>query len=172
MTPNKITEIEEKYSNLSKIIPYKWRIQSKKNGWCTVVAYIDARDAMNLLDSAVGPENWQDHYQQIKHSVYCRLGIKFSDKGDWIWKSDVGVPSKIEPEKGEASDAFKRACVKFGLGRFLYDFDMIFLKMIGDSIVHDQQRYGVAPSHLLTGQNVNPFKINEYVNQVILKNNS
>lgn len=166
------TEIEKKYTNLSKVIPYKWRIQSKKSNWAILVAYIDARDAMNLLDASIGPENWQDQYHELKHNIYCRLGIRFEKGGDFIWKSDCGTESKIEGAKGEASDSFKRACVKFGLGRFLYDFDMIWLPMVGQEIVHDLQKYGVAPKHLLNGQNVNPFRVNEYVNQVVLKNNS
>lgn len=35
-------------------------------------------------------------------------------------KEDVWEKSKVAQEKGEASDAFKRACVNWWLGRFLY----------------------------------------------------
>ena len=36
--------------DLSKEIPFKWRVQSTKYGKTTCVAYIDARDCMDLLD--------------------------------------------------------------------------------------------------------------------------
>jgi hypothetical protein len=34
-----------------------------------------------------------------------------------------------EKEKGEASDAFKRACFNLGIGRELYDYPMIQIKL-------------------------------------------
>ena len=47
--------------DLKKEIPYKWR--TGPNG--TQLAYIDARDVMDLLDEVVGPENWQDSYELV-----------------------------------------------------------------------------------------------------------
>ena len=38
----------------------------------------------------------------------------------WISKSDGADDSNIEGAKGGLSDAFKRAAVKFGIGRYLY----------------------------------------------------
>ena len=38
----------------------------------------------------------------------------------WVGKQDVGVESYTEKEKGQASDAFKRACFNWGIGRELY----------------------------------------------------
>ena len=34
----------------------------------------------------------------------------------------------MDKEKGEASDSFKRAGVKWGVGRFLYELDIKFVK--------------------------------------------
>ena len=34
---------------------------------------------------------------------------------------DCGTESNVEKQKGEASDAFKRAAVQFGIGRDLYN---------------------------------------------------
>ena len=39
--------------DLSKELPYKWRVQSTKFGKTTCVAYIDARDCQDLLDDVV-----------------------------------------------------------------------------------------------------------------------
>jgi hypothetical protein len=115
---------------LKKEIPYRWKIQSfSKNGnKATCVAYIDARDVMNLLDEVVGPENWKDEYYQVKDTMFCKLSIKVCD--EWVTKSDGGAESDntfIAGEakiKGEPSDAFKRAAVKWGIGRFLYAMDI------------------------------------------------
>jgi hypothetical protein len=113
---------------LKKVIPYKWRIQSFSKNYptATCVAYIDARDVMDLLDEAVGPDNWQSDYKEIKGNLYSGVGILIN--GQWVWKWDCGTESSAEPEKGEASDAFKRAAVKWGIGRFLYDLPMQYVK--------------------------------------------
>jgi hypothetical protein len=113
---------------LKRVIPYKWRVQSFSKNYPTAscVAYIDARDVMELLDEAVGPDNWQSDYKEIKGNLYCGVGIKMADQ--WVWKWDCGTESNAEPEKGEASDAFKRAAVKWGIGRFLYDLPIQYVK--------------------------------------------
>lgn len=110
-------------------IPYKWRVQSfsKYNNSCSCVAYIDARDAMDLLDKIVGPMNWQSDYREIRGNLYAGVAIFDQEKKEWVWKWDCGIESQTEKEKGEASDSFKRACVKWGIGRFLYSIDIQYL---------------------------------------------
>lgn len=85
---------------------------------CTLLLYKDARTDRRILDETVGPENWQCEYYEVNGATFCRVGIK-TDNG-WIWKSDCGSESNIEKEKGLASDAFKRACFRWGLGVELY----------------------------------------------------
>ncbi len=120
--------------DLRRVIPEQWKIQSKsKDGKkATIVAYIDARDVMKLLDEVVGPENWQDEYQALDpqcSSVKCRLMLKVSPGAglpeEWVAKEDIGTASEYEGEKGAFSDAFKRAAVKWGIGRFLYDLEIL-----------------------------------------------
>ena len=101
--------------DLKKEIPYKWRTGPGN----TQLAYIDARDVMDLLDEVVGPENWQDSYELVGDKIIAGVGILAND--NWVWKYDTGTESNIEEEKGMFSDAFKRAAVKWGVGRFLYD---------------------------------------------------
>ena len=48
----------------------------------------------------------------------CELSLKIN--GVWITKTDGAGDTNIEGEKGGLSDAFKRAAVKFGVGRYLY----------------------------------------------------
>lgn len=117
---------EKDLEGLKKVIPHKWRLQSAKWKKATCVAYIDARDAQDLLDESVGAGNWQVKYHTIEGGLYASVGIKIGD--EWVWKSDAGTESQVEKEKGQVSDAFKRACVAWGVGRFLYRMDMIFFK--------------------------------------------
>ena len=82
------------------------------------LAYIDARDVYNRLDEAVGPFNWQDKYP---FEGCCEISIKDPDTGEWICKSNGAGRTDIEGEKGQYSDAFKRAAVLWGVGQYLYD---------------------------------------------------
>lgn len=115
--------------NLSKTIPFKFRLGGwvgsyKEEKWKKVyekyfvLGYIDARDAMDLLDEVVGVGNWQRDHKEVAGNLYAGVGILI----DWnrVWKWDCGTESNTEKEKGESSDSFKRACVNWGIGRFLY----------------------------------------------------
>lgn len=86
---------------------------------CSLLLYKDARCDMRMLDEAVGPENWGCDYDEVKGNLFCRVGIR-TDTNGWVYKQDVGIPSNVDAQKGEASDAFKRACFKWGIGRELY----------------------------------------------------
>lgn len=97
--------------------------QIYKNGSCSLLLYKDARCDMNILDETVGPENWQREHVLIDGQLFCRVGIREVEDGyvsGFVWKEDVGTESYTEAEKGRASDAFKRACVNWGIGRELY----------------------------------------------------
>ena len=87
------------------------------------VQYITARTAMNRLDSVLGPENWWDEYVPGENSVLCRLTVRMPD-GSTLTKADAGgyagMPDQGDDDKSGFSDAFKRAAVKFGVGRYLY----------------------------------------------------
>lgn len=113
-----------KISELKKEIPYQWRVQSfsKFDASATCVAYIDARDVMNLLDEVCGAENWQSDFKDIGGQTFAGIGINVD--GNWVWKWDTGSESNIEKEKGQASDSLKRAAVQWGVGRFLYELEV------------------------------------------------
>jgi hypothetical protein len=85
--------------------------------------YITARTVMNRLDDVLGPSNWWDEYVPLEHSVICRLTIRLPD-GSTLTKSDAGgyagMPDSGDDDKSGFSDSFKRAAVKFGIGRYLY----------------------------------------------------
>ena len=95
-----------------------------------MLLYKTARTDMDLLDAVVGPTNWQKDYKEIKGNLYCGIGIRDTDTGEWIWKWDCGTESRADDEgnekKGEASDAAKRAGFCVGIGRELYTAPFTF----------------------------------------------
>ena len=101
------------------------RVQSVKENGLVLLLYKDARVDMNILDETVGAANWQNKFYEHKGILFCSLGINTNyDKPDlpdrWVWKDDAGVESNTEAEKGNASDARKRAGFAWGIGRELY----------------------------------------------------
>jgi hypothetical protein len=88
-----------------------------------LIKFVTARTIMNRLDEVVGSENWWDDYTPMEHSVVCRLTIRLPD-GELLTKVDAGgyagMSDEGDDDKSGFSDAFKRAAVKFGAGRYLY----------------------------------------------------
>lgn len=97
-----------------------------------LLLYKTARTDMELLDNVVGPMNWAVDYREIKGNLYCGIGIT-QDGEHWVWKWDCGIESRADDDgnekKGEASDAFKRAGFKWGVGRELYTSPFTFAKV-------------------------------------------
>lgn len=115
----------EQLEKLKEPMPYKWRVQSTKFGKSTVVAYVDARQVQDKLDEVLGGANWQNDFKLIDGKLFGGVGVNTKD--GWIWKWDTGVESNMDAEKGQVSDAFKRAAVHFGVGRFLYSLGIVTL---------------------------------------------
>jgi len=85
----------------------------------SVLAYIDARDVMHRLDEVMGCDNWQCRYPLADSGLLiCEIGLRIGD--EWIWKANGAGDTQVEAEKGKCSDAFKRAAVLWGIGRYLY----------------------------------------------------
>lgn len=95
-----------------------WRVGAtsgdKQSG--IALAYLNARDVMARLDDVVGATNWQCRYP---FAGCCELSLKLD--GEWITKTNCADETDVEGVKGQASTAFKRAAVLFGVGRYLYD---------------------------------------------------
>lgn len=87
------------------------------------LAYIDARDVMERLDSIMGCD-WKDEYYFNGVRTMCRILLKINN--EWIGREDGAGDTNIEGEKGGLSDAFKRAAVKWGVGRYLYDLSFMY----------------------------------------------
>ena len=114
-----------------KIEEIDFRVQSiNKVGYATILAYKDARVDMKRLTDVYGVDGWQKKYDLIDGKIFCSVGIWSEKSKSWIWKQDVGTESNTEKEKGQASDAFKRACFNFGIGIELYDYPLIQVKLL------------------------------------------
>lgn len=120
--------------DLRKPLPIKsidFRVQSiNKGGYAIILAYKDARVDQQRLDEVVGPLNWKREHTQGNHN--CIVSIWDDGKSQWVSKEDTGTESNTEKEKGLASDSFKRACFNWGIGRELYDYPIIQVKLNGD----------------------------------------
>lgn len=117
----------------------KWRVGAtngdKSKG--LALAYLDARAVMDRLDSVVGQANWQATYSHALSKTVCELSIRCGD--EWIIKSNGAGDSDIEGEKGALSDAFKRAAVLWGIGRYLYNLDSPWVALVkGRAIKKDE----------------------------------
>lgn len=101
-------------------------------GKALILLYKDARVDMSLLDETFGEMNWKREHNEVKGNLFCTISIWDEEKYQWVPKEDVGVESASEGEKGEASDAFKRAGFNWGIGRELYTAPVILIKLDKD----------------------------------------
>lgn len=111
----------------------KWRVGSttKDKTRGSALAYVEARAVMKRLDQVFGPSGWSFETRPVSLEVTGRNGqiteSGFIGRLTVTWPSgkttvreDAGAASDIEPLKGGASDALKRAAVQLGIGRYLY----------------------------------------------------
>jgi len=103
-----------------------WRVgaTTKDKDKGIALAYIDARDVMERLDEVCGIDMWQCRYP---FKGCCEIGIYSED--EWVWKSNGAGETQVEADKGQYSDAFKRAAVMWGVGRYLYDVQNTWVKL-------------------------------------------
>ena len=120
---------EYKQIPLLKASDVELRTATQRNDNITLLVYKDARVDMRILDECFGMMNWKRQHDEVNGKNYCTVSIRDMATGEWVSKQDVGTPSKTEAEKGEASDAFKRACFNWGIGRELYDAPDIKFKL-------------------------------------------
>jgi len=136
--------------DLQKPIPIEnidFRVQSINNGgYATILAYKDARVDMQRLDDVCGALGWKrEHTRDNKN---CIVSVFNDSTGEWVSKEDTGTESNTEQQKGLASDSFKRACFNWGIGRELYDYPIISIKLFPNefSMVEYQGKKSAKPT--------------------------
>lgn len=120
-----------KLEDLQKPLPIEaidFRVQSvNKGGYAIILAYKDARVDMHRLDEVCGALNWKREH--LNNNANCVVSIWNEATKQWVSKEDTGTESNTEKAKGLASDSFKRACFNWGIGRELYDYPIIQVKL-------------------------------------------
>ena len=105
-----------------------------KNKRALLLLYKDARYDMAALDEKYGILGWKKSYKQIGDMLFCMVSVWDNEKNCWIDREDVGSDTQVGEEKGHASDAFKRACYNFGIGRELYTAPDIWVELADNEV--------------------------------------
>ena len=101
------------------------RVQNINPKGLSLLLYKTARTDADLLDETVGPHGWANDFKLIDGVLYGGIGVDYGHGLAWKW--DAGTESNTEAEKGRASDAFKRAGFKHGIGRELYSAPFVWV---------------------------------------------
>ena len=121
-----IKRLREPFS--SKDVEWKIQVTTQDKARGMAVAYLDARAVQKRLDDIVGPFNWKNVYSLWHdNSQICGISIFNAERNEWVTKFDGAENSDIEPIKGGLSDSFKRAATAWGIGRYLYEMDGIWV---------------------------------------------
>ncbi len=147
------------FNALCTPFPYaklRWRVtktsEDRKRG--LVLPYLDAREVQERLDEVLTPAGWRVSYAPVLvgGGFLCTLELLTGER-EWVGKSDFGRYDGVlgrgnrsaraaaetndrevsalseQAIKGGASDAFKRAAVMWGIGRYLYQFEPIWVPL-------------------------------------------
>lgn len=129
---------------------------------------------MNLLDES--GIKWKRSHELINGNLFCTISVWDSEIKEWVSRQDVGVESNTEKEKGQASDAFKRAGFNFGIGRELYTAPFIwisadkytaFTNKNGKPATYD--KFSVSKIGYDNNKEINELEIVNQKNQVVFK---
>lgn len=127
----------------------EWRVQSATRGnngqvRILVLPYIDARSIMSRLDEVCGGL-WKSEYHSLtvggKEAFQCKLSIKFGD--EWVYRTDGAEVSDIESVKGGHSNALKRAAVQWGIGRYLYALEGVWVPVLDKGDIYFGGKFNI-----------------------------
>lgn len=108
----------------------KWRVQqsgvSGGRVWMIVLPYITGRAIQKRLDDVFGVFGWEVDQKETMAGDGFICTVSVLNEGRWIKKQDVAPKTGIEPLKGGASGALKRAGALLGIGRYLYQLESGF----------------------------------------------
>lgn len=153
------------------------RVSTIRENGCSLLLYKNARVDMKILDETFGPTGWQRKHEVINENLFCTISIWDENKKQWIEKQDVGVESYTEKEKGQASDAFKRAGFNVGIGRELYTAPFIWISLNKDEIYENGKdnrgriKYALKPSIHFRVKKIG-YNDNREINQLSIVDNN
>ena len=142
-------------------VNFRVGFENKEKGYAVMLAYIDARYVQDRLDEIVGASNWEVEYIEVAGNMFCAITIRWPE-GQVTRKMDVGIETDVEKEKGQASDAFKRSAVMYGIGRDLYGYPKHYADLdSGGKVPYDWKPagWGDTPSNgrdsVMSGDQIN-----------------
>lgn len=142
------------------------RVGSINEKGATLLLYKDARVDMNILDES--NLKWKRSHELINGNLFCTISIWDDELKDWISRQDVGTESNTEKEKGQASDAFKRAGFNFGIGRELYTAPFIWVNSVDYTEFIKNGKYGTYDKFKIVSIG---YDENKEINALVIKNN-
>ena len=110
----------------------EWRVgaTNKDKTMGLALPYVTNKAIQNRLDEVFGVFGWKNEFKEWKgNSQLCGISIWDEDKNEWLTKYDGADDTTMESTKGGLSDAMKRAAVQFGIGRYLYKLDPIWVPL-------------------------------------------
>ena len=138
------TDVEDVWAQLAAPLPQRaisWRqdgrpVQRDGRFYARFVAYVDANTVRERLDSVV-PGEWNLTIEllppmahvddQLPEPPACAFKARLQILG--VVREDVGTGKDY---KSAATDAFKRAAVRFGVANELYDYEQNWVRVDGD----------------------------------------
>ena len=137
-----VSEMEDEkiLEQLSFPFPAKalqWRVgpcnRDKTRG--VALAYVDSRDYIERLNAVLGL-GWEDAYTftVVGTRIVCKCELRLHLGGQSIVRTGDGDCELSDPNATTvaSAQAFKRACVKFGLGAYLYGLPLEWVALEGD----------------------------------------
>lgn len=110
----------------------EWRVQrvvkTQKGYKAIVVAYVSNRAIQKRLDELFTPFGWKNEFREWRQKgVLCGISILW--EGQWVTKFDGADETDIEGTKGGFSGSQKRAAVEWGIGRYLYSLEEVWVEV-------------------------------------------
>lgn len=133
-----------------ELVRWKPQTTSGDKKRALAVAYVDVRVYARRLDEAVGLvpgcEPWQKRLEVLdlgdRVGAVCHLTVAGVTRyGDGECLKNSGRKAEPNAVTGASAQAFKRACVAFGLGRYLYGLPKVWVD-------YDQAKGSIAPQSL------------------------
>jgi hypothetical protein len=121
-----VTSIQEKLEEPfdPELLYWKPQAMNKEKTRAMVAVYADPRAYVDRLNEAVGVDGWSDQVEIVSTPTKIIAIVTVHVNGLNSAHTDVGESDLTDQNAATVAIAqgFKRACVKFGLGRYLYNF--------------------------------------------------
>lgn len=160
----------------------------------TLLIYKTAQAVEDILDEAVGAENWYFVFEDKTYTVeekgwgnnpsttknqlsmLCNIHIYNEEKDRWVVKSDIGTmpdnSQKAEDKvKSLYSDAIKRAGTVCGIGRELYSCPKIVIPIAGNVNTYKNNKGKLATSDSFSVADIS-YNEKGKINFLVIRNES